>query len=304
MQAGVLLQEAVQILRSQLTGSEHHARDAPGPSPSISHAPDAPGGPSPSIVIGTPPTHTTTHAINHTIPHRDSSGRYTSIIPTHFYTNSVHNNPETHSIHNTIPITLPNITASTSYNNTGPTCSNFQTLSQGSLSRLFEPTRNKRLQALASRRRTPTAVPWEHDFFCLAVPGQTTVPTPTETAELKNHGLGKKRVRFPDKEGTHLDLLKGLHEAYPPLKYAGGFKLYRSIRSKQLTEIPPQPDGYSIKYLKYESGLNRSVAYIVPLQEELRPDGSIPVIADELVIMYFFQLIEQGITYTTLTHID
>ena len=101
----------------------------------------------------------------------------------------------------------------------------------------------------------------------------------------KKRGLGKKRVRFPDKEGTHLDLLKGLHGAYPRLKYGGGFKLYRSNRSKELVEIPPQPDGYTIKYLKYESGLNRSVAYIVPLQEELRSDESIPVIADELVII-------------------
>lgn len=259
----MLLEQVVEILRSQITGSEDHSQDAQGPSSSI------------AMSIGTPP-HTTTHAVNNiitntpSIPRTNSSGTYPPTIPPHFYNNS------------------PNMMASTSNNNTGHTCASFATSSQASLSRLFEPTRNKRLQTLASRRRTPTAVPWEHDFFCLAVPGQTTVPTAPETAELKKRGLGKKRVRFPDKEGTHLDVLKGLYEAYPPLKYGGGFKLYRGIRSKQLVEIPPQPDGYTIKYLKYESGLNRSVAYIVPLQEELRSDVNIPVIADELVIMFIF----------------
>lgn len=201
--------------------------------PPSSHAQDEQG----LCSIDTPATtHTTTHAINRNIPHTNSTGTYPPIIPPHFYSNSIHNfNPMTHSVHSTVPLTLPNMTASTSSNNhVGPACSNFQTLSQASLSRLFEPTRNRRLHPLASRRsRKPAAIPWEHDFICLAVPGQTTVPTPTETAELKKRGLGKKSVRFPGKEGTHLDLLKGLHGAFPPLKYGGGFKLYRSNRSNR-----------------------------------------------------------------------
>lgn len=45
----------------------------------------------------------------------------------------------------------------------------------------------------------------------------------------------------------------------------------RATRNKSLVDIPMPSGGYTIDYLRYESELNRAVAYIVPLQQRLMP---------------------------------
>lgn len=49
----------------------------------------------------------------------------------------------------------------------------------------------------------------------------------------------------------------------------------RTARGRQLVDIPMLPEGYSIPYLRLESGLNKAVAYIVPIQ------NSIPLVRQE-----------------------
>nr|XP_055031634.1 uncharacterized protein LOC129420650 [Misgurnus anguillicaudatus] len=140
------------------------------------------------------------------------------------------------------------------------------------LSRLFQPYVNIR-SSRARHRLGPTA--WEHDFYCMANPSCNTIPTPEENNILKLSGLGKKRVRFEDMNGSFADFTRKIVEMFPAIQMAGAFKVMRSARGRQLVDIPMPPEGYSIPYLRMESGLNKAVAYIVPIQ------NSIPVVRQE-----------------------
>lgn len=43
----------------------------------------------------------------------------------------------------------------------------------------------------------------------------------------------------------------------------------RTARGRQLIDVPMPQEGYSIPYLRLESGLNKAVAYIVPIQSNI-----------------------------------
>lgn len=109
----------------------------------------------------------------------------------------------------------------------------------------------------------------------MANPSCNTIPTPEENNILKLSGLGKKRVRFEDMNGSFADFTQKIVEMFPAIQMAGAFKVMRSARGRQLVDIPMPPEGYSIPYLRLESGLNKAVAYIVPIQ------NSIPVVRQE-----------------------
>ncbi|XP_077065650.1 uncharacterized protein LOC143718474 [Siphateles boraxobius] len=66
-----------------------------------------------------------------------------------------------------------------------------------------------------------------------------------------------------------------IEESFPLLRHAGGFKLMRCCRSRQLIDIAMPTEGYSVEYLKETSNLNKAVAYIVPLQCDLPLNGDI-----------------------------
>lgn len=140
------------------------------------------------------------------------------------------------------------------------------------LSRLFQPYVNIR-SSRARHRLGPSA--WEHEFYCMASPACNNLPTPEENSILKLSGLGKKKVRFEDMNGSFADFTKTIGEVFPALKRAGPFKIMRTARGRQLVDIPMPPGGYSIPYLRLESGLNKAVAYIVPIQ------NSIPLVRQE-----------------------
>lgn len=139
---------------------------------------------------------------------------------------------------------------------------------QATLSSLFRPYGSRdRVRA----RPKPFTTPWCHDFFCLAEPNTVSVPRPEETVSLYSVGLGKRRVRFKDSKCSFREFCTALYEFFPALRDSGGFKIMRSTRNKSLVDIPIPPDGYTVEYLKHESGLNRAMAYIVPLQHRLMP---------------------------------
>lgn len=77
------------------------------------------------------------------------------------------------------------------------------------LSRLFQPYVNIRSQR--SRQRLGP-IPWEHDFYCMASPTANTLPTPEENTILKLNGLGRKKIRFEDINGSHTDFKKKIGE--------------------------------------------------------------------------------------------
>lgn len=136
------------------------------------------------------------------------------------------------------------------------------------LSSLFRPYGSRdRVRA----RSRPFTTPWCHDFFCLSESNTTSVPRPEEIVSLHSVGLGKRRVRFKDSKCSFREFCSALYEFFPALKESGGFKVMRATRNKSLVDIPMPAGGYTIDYLRYESGLNRAMAYIVPLQQRLMP---------------------------------
>lgn len=139
---------------------------------------------------------------------------------------------------------------------------------QAMLSSLFRPYGSRdRVRA----RPRPFTTPWCHDFFCLSEPNTTSFPRPEEIVSLHSVGLGKRRVRFKVSKCSFREFCTALYEFFPALKDSGGFKIMRATRNKSLVDIPMPSGGYTIDYLRHESGLNRAMAYIVPLQQRLMP---------------------------------
>ncbi|KAA0721567.1 hypothetical protein E1301_Tti019437 [Triplophysa tibetana] len=137
---------------------------------------------------------------------------------------------------------------------------------QSTLSSRFRPYGSRER---VRRRPRPFTTPWSHDFFCLAEPHSTSVPRPEETVLLHSVGLGKRRVRFMDNKCSFGEFCSNLYGCFPALKECGGFKMMRATRNKELIDIPVPPGGYTIDYLRNESGLNRAMTYVVPLQHRL-----------------------------------
>ena len=137
---------------------------------------------------------------------------------------------------------------------------------RSSLSRLFSP--------YAGRSQTVPSI-WEHAFYCCSSPDTDSIPTTEANASLVMSGLGKKNIKLSEKSNAN-EFIAKIVETFPPLKGAGGFKLMRSYRGRQLGDIPMPPEGYTVQYLKETSGLNRAVAYVVPFQ------ASLPIVRQEV----------------------
>nr|XP_055062624.1 uncharacterized protein LOC129445441 [Misgurnus anguillicaudatus] len=139
---------------------------------------------------------------------------------------------------------------------------------QSTLSSLFRPYGSRPSERVRAR---PFTSPWSHDFFCVSEPNTSSVPRPEETVALHSAGLGKRNVKFRDSKCSFKEFCSSLYEYFPALKESGGFKIMRASRNKDLIDIPVPSGGYTIDYFRHESGLNRAMAYIVPLQHRLTP---------------------------------
>ena len=86
-------------------------------------------------------------------------------------------------------------------------------------------------------------------FVCLSDKDQQEVPERDEMRELLVHGLGEVKVAIPE-DANEKAIRDKLIETFPKLKESGGFELmYVECRRKDLSVIPPGPDGLSMKYL-------------------------------------------------------
>lgn len=113
---------------------------------------------------------------------------------------------------------------------------------------------------------------WTHDFCLLAETKQIKTPSLTRLSAIKEAGLGKKRIVFPDKNAGFAKLKSVLETEYPKLKSQdGAFELMRAEGggySRSLCLIPIPSDGYSVPYLKEMVGASTTI-YIRPMKESL-----------------------------------
>ncbi len=137
----------------------------------------------------------------------------------------------------------------------------------------------KRLQNLGPRPQKRQKVvfiqpkkSWTHDFCLLSGTDQITTPNLRLLSTLKEAGLGKKRIVFPNKNADFSKLKTVLETEYPQLKSQdGAFELMRAEGggySRPLCLIPIPSNGYSIPYLKDMVGSNTTI-YIRPIKTSL-----------------------------------
>jgi len=86
-----------------------------------------------------------------------------------------------------------------------------------------------------------------------------------------NAGLGKRKLKFPNKNAAFQDLQKFLEEKFPKLNTAGGFEVLRASGGgggqRPLSLLLPGREGYSVPFLKERLG--QGIAYIRPPQVDL-----------------------------------
>lgn len=106
---------------------------------------------------------------------------------------------------------------------------------------------------------------------------QITTPSLKLLSTLKEAGLGKKRIVFPNKNAEFLKLKAVLETEYPQLKLQdGAFELMRAEGggySRPLCLIPIPSCGYSVPYLKDMVGANTTI-YIRPIKSSLSLEKS------------------------------
>ena len=126
------------------------------------------------------------------------------------------------------------------------------------LSRAQKPSRPPKRGSRPSPYFKPKET-WTHDFFCLASPQQDKVPVKSQKLELQAAGLGRKKVVFGNKDGRAIEVSKKLEAAYPKLKAGGGFEILRSGIGSSLAFVSPPATGYSVSYLRDETGLGQDM---------------------------------------------
>ncbi len=88
--------------------------------------------------------------------------------------------------------------------------------------------------------------------------------------------LQQKIVIFRDINGSAQEFIGTLEGAFPALRNCGGFKIMRCCRSRQLIDIAMPPGGYTARFLKDHSTLNKAIGYIVPIQVDLNATPELP----------------------------
>ena len=102
------------------------------------------------------------------------------------------------------------------------------------------------------------------DFVCLGKCAQNRVPSRSDKIALQNCGLGRRKICFSS-NANYSKLEEKLFEVYPKLSDGGGFQILQTGaggHSSSLSVISPSPNGYSVPFLRDESGLGQALAYI------------------------------------------
>lgn len=116
---------------------------------------------------------------------------------------------------------------------------------------------------------------WTHDFCLLSSTIANTSPTISNLARLKDAGLGRTKVTFPDKNANFCKLKEALEKEYEKLKSQdGAFEFLRaesggSVRPLKVITMPA--DGYTIPYMRNVVS-NNTLIYIRPMKSNISMD--------------------------------
>ena len=153
-------------------------------------------------------------------------------------------------------------------------------------------SRSSRFAPPAKRQKSALYVPketWTHEFFCMADRSADSAPSRSEKLELQLCGLGRKKIVFGAKDNA-VKVKEKLEQAYPKLVTGGGFEILRSGASTSVRGLcvlkPPATTGYSVNFLRNESGLGQGLAYIRPLQRSLDTSPDVEEVrADNITLL-------------------
>ena len=91
----------------------------------------------------------------------------------------------------------------------------------------------------------------------------------SEKLELQLASLSRKKIVFGANDNA-VKVKAKLEQAYPKLEKEGGFEILRSGVSTSVCGLcvlkTPAASGYSVHFLRNESGLGQALAYLHPLQ--------------------------------------
>ena len=108
---------------------------------------------------------------------------------------------------------------------------------------------------------------WTHDFCLLSNPSCNVTPSINQLAKLKDAGLGRKRITFPDKQASFMKFKSSLEEEYPKLKDEA-IEIMRAQgggNSRPIHLIQMPSEGYNIPYLREVIGTS-TLLYIRPIK--------------------------------------
>ena len=95
---------------------------------------------------------------------------------------------------------------------------------------------------------------WTPDFCLLFEQSHCVTPSIHQLSKLKDAGLGRKQIVFPDKKASFVKVKSVLETEFPKLKSQdGAFEFLRAEgggNARQLCLIPIPSEGYNIPYLK------------------------------------------------------
>ena len=114
------------------------------------------------------------------------------------------------------------------------------------------------------KKRGPTI------FFALVNVHKTAYLPDQTKSPYKIVGLAGEK--YVSAKANYSKLEEKLFEVYPKISDGGGFQILRAGpggHSSSLSVISPPPNGYSVPFLRDESGLGQALAYIRPLQLDL-----------------------------------
>ena len=116
---------------------------------------------------------------------------------------------------------------------------------------------------------------WTHEFCLLSKTSQNIAPSMDDLSELREAGLGKRKITFPSKTGDFNVLSETLEKEYEKLKSQdGAFELLRAESggtSRPLRLLSMPSDGYNIPYLKSVVS-NNTLIYIRPIKANISRD--------------------------------